>query len=308
MAITFEKINEGRGGSYNGFSDNSDAIVWRVIGDAKTVTKTQILAAGWASGDLPRPFVNAHPEDSSMMCKGLDVRPKEDASGGTIWIVVARYDSKPIDKEQKDREEQPDPLLREAVYSLQFERDERAVDKDINGERITNSAFDPFPEPAVKPRTRPRIHGRMNVDPAAIPSWFLDLKDKVNDDNYEKFGREFDPRTLLFVPLNVSEPMEENGIEYRVIEWDLEYREEYWDEERIDNGFNQLIDNPNYLAGGLDDIDEKKKVPIEIDGERPTEPQLLREGAVLPYADVEAGDFDNLIWETIEGADFSVLP
>jgi hypothetical protein len=300
MAIEFNEDHVGRGGVNAGADDNSDTRSWWVKTDDRQVVKTEIEQAGWSSGTLPRPLLDSYPGNPFMICKSLETRQQDD-KGPFIWRCTARYDTKPIGKEQKEKQEQPDPLLRSAVYSGGFERDQKTKVEDVEGNVIKNSAGDPFLEPVLVPRTRMRIKGRMNVPPDAIPSWFFELKDKTNENTYVRGGYTFPEQTLLFIPGEISEPDIENGVEYITIHWELEYREETWKERRLDNGFNELIDDP-------DNPGEKKKVPIEVDGARPTEPQLLHDGKRIAQSSIDAGLVVFLEWETIETASFSVLP
>lgn len=300
MAIVIEEDHIGRGGVNAGANDNSDTRSWWVLTDDKHLSKGDVEQAGWAAGDFPVPLLDSYPGNPFMICKSLETR-QQDAKGACLWRVTARYDTKPISQEDKDKQEQPDPLLRAAVYSGGFERDQKPIDRDIDNNMIDNSAGDPFLEPVSRPRTRLRIKGRMNVAPDNIPAWFFELKDKTNDAEYARGGKIYAEQTLVFFPGEISEPQTENEVDYITIHWELEYREETWKEVRVDNGFNELIDDP-------DNPGQKKKVPITVAGVRPTEPQLLQNGRKIPQESIEAGLFDELSWETIEKGDFSQIP
>lgn len=301
MAITIKEIHDGRVSTHAGANDASETRSWRVTTDDKSINGMQIRAYGWSQGDFPVPFLDSHPDDPFYVCKSLDIRQQDD-KGALIWIASARYDTRPVGQEDKEQQEQPDPTLRQAVYSGGFERDQKAVNKDLNDEAIVNSAGDPYLDPVLVPFTRQRIRGRMHVAPDAIPSWFYELKDKTNENGLLRGGRLFEPETLLFIPGDVTEPQTQNDVEYVTIHWELEVRLETWKEKRVDNGYNQIVYNPDT---GVNDL----KVPIEVDGARPTEPQLLDgDGTALTKDQIEAGEYFENEWDTVETADFSVLP
>lgn len=300
MQITYAEDHIGRGGTFAGYLDDEETRSWRIQTDSRLVTKKDIEQFGWSIGTLPRPFLDRYPGYGYLLCKSLEIRQQDD-KGGMVWRATARYDSKPFTQEQKEQQTERNPLLRAAVYSTDFERstrpvrlDQDKVDPHPDGKPVVNSAGDVFVDPVTRPLTRLRLKGRKNVPVDNVPTWILDLKDKINGAAITIFGLTFPEKTLLFIPGTISEPEEENEIPYRVMHWELEYREETWKEKRVDNGYNQL------------DI-HGVKVPIEIDGARPAEPQLLQDGRMISQTDVAAGVYSELEWDTIETADFSIL-
>lgn len=298
--VEFREDHVGRGGVNNGYDDDQETRSWFIRTDDRRFSKKDIEAEKMGNG-LPQPFVDRYPGFDHLLCKSLEIRQQDD-KGGMIWRATARYDSRPLTTEEKDKKDVPDPLQRAAVYSGGFERSQKTINEDLEENPIVNKAGDVYLEPISKPRTNLRIKGRMNVPPNAIPDWFFDLKDKINEDEYERGGKTYAEKTLLFIPGDISEPMEQNGVQYIVIHWELEYREETWKEKRLNNGYNQLVYN---TATGQNDL----HVPIEIDGARPAEPQLLDlSGGMLTPQQVKDGVHYFLEWDTIETADFDVLP
>lgn len=295
--IECKEDHVGRGGTNAGFDNDQETRSWYIKTDDRQDSKPEIEAALLGS-TLPRPFVDRYPGKPHCLCKALDIKQQDD-KGGMVWRATAHYDSKPMTDEEREQKsgEQPDPLLRAAIYSVGFERDQKPVRYDQDQKIIVNSAGDVFLDPVSRPRTRMRIKGRKNVPVNAIPNWFFDLQDCINDDEYEIVGRQFEKHTLLFIPGDISEPMEQNEVPYQVIHWELEYKPDGWQEKRIDNGYNQLAYNPETGANDL-------KVPIEIDGARPAEPQLLRNGVMIPREEVADGAYEELEFDTIPEGDF----
>lgn len=301
MAINYAEDHIGRGGTNAGADDNSDTRSWIISTDDKHINKPQIEEHAFSGGYLPRPMIDRHPDNPWMLCRSLEIRQQDD-KGALIWRATARYDTKPLSKEEEEKQQIPDPTQRSAVYSGGFERDQRARTKNVDGKAIVNAAGDPFIEPVLVPFSRLRIRGRMNVAPDAVPDWFYDLIDKTNEDPFERGGREFEEQTLLFIPGEITDPQIENEVEFVTIHWELEYRAEGWKERRVQNGFNQLVYNPDT---GVNDL----HVPIEIDGARPTEPQLLSDtGRALTKDEIAAGTYFEIEEQTIETGDFDQLP
>lgn len=301
MAIEIKEDHIGRGGTNAGALDNSDTRSWWVKTDDRLYGKAQVESAGWSSGDFPRPLIDSYPGQPGMLCKSLETTQVDD-KGPFLWRVTARYDTKPIGKEQRDREQFPNPIDRPAVYSGGFERDRKVIDKDLDGKAIINSAKDTFQDPVTAPRTRLRIRGRKHVPVDAIPDWFFDLKDKTNSGSLVRGGRTFREKTLLFIPGEIGEPQIENDVEYRTIHWELEYREETWVEKRENKGFNQLVLNP-------DTGDYDLKIPIEIDGAPTALAQFLDlNGTLLTIQQLRDDNLVTMEFNTVETADFGPIP
>lgn len=312
MAVTeVKEITDRRGGRYAGFDEDSDRRSWRVKTSAKTDTFLTVRTACWSAGTLPRPLIDFHPEHFGMLCKALSGDPISGPSGEEpyLWIFHAEYDTKPIDKEKKEREEQPDPLLRIARWKMDFNVRDRIINKDLDGKAFLNSAYDVYIDPVTFPGIEAIMLGRKNFQ--SMPDFFVDLIERINDGEVNLFGRSFPAETLLFLPRGISEDQEENGVDFRQYDWSLIYNRDTWKEKRVDNGFNRLTeewfslsqeDKDAALENGT--VNTQYKIPIEVDGERPTEPQLLKNGIPLD----PSKEATILEWDKIEKADFSILP
>lgn len=213
-----------------------------------------------AAASLPGRF---DPHPTLLLATARRIRIKQLTESPFFWRVTITYSSEPINKEDKDTEENEDPLDRPPRISIDREQFEIPVFEDREGEAILNSAGDPYIDPIVWPASRKRYNVVYNA--AAIPTWHDDLEGKTNDGNVTitkgATAKTYDEDQLLYMPGPISDLKEENGVAYMEIGFSLLVKRETWTVRMLDNGYQ-------YLDSGT------KKV-IVIEGDRPTDPQLL---------------------------------
>lgn len=233
---------------------------------------------------------SSHPSFAGLIV--TEISSEHAGFGNFVWRVEATYEARARDVEEEERRTIPNPLDRSARLSIDFAPFERNVVKDRHGNALLNSAGDRFATPLTVQDQRIRIVVRKNV--TTWPAFLFSYRNKVNDDHITIRGISFPPRTLKFLPGAIPDLQTENGVTYIPIEFVLEEREESWDEDLLDAGFNYLDD-------------EGKRRPIEIDGERPAVEQPLDgEGGILANPTPETVTY--IVAEALDEVDFSVLP
>lgn len=278
MAVVSVWERRTRGGSAASAADASQTRRFFIRVNSLTDNESTIQA----SGLLPT-WLSAHPTNAAATRRGMSINYVK----GYIWEAVAEYSTVPLAEQELEKNTNPLPLARRPKISGDFVQVEEQFIKDVNGDAMLNSAGDRFTSPFTRKKSRPTI--QVESYHAAIPGFFLNLMDKLNSDAITVKGLAFPAESLIFRPQGFGEQAQEGGQTFTVVKWALEYAPS-WTTTRLDEGFFQL--------SGSD------KVPIEIDGERPSEPQLLDgSGAWLENPDPADGVF--LEWDTEETASFS---
>lgn len=169
-------------------------------------------------GSIPR-YLEAHPENIFARLKGLKFSPTTDH--WQWWTVVASYDSDPITTDQREKEK-PNPMDRRAKIEWNRNRYTEPFLIDKRKFAVQNTAgdyFDPAPE---------RLTGywvaSITKNVSEIPTYVLYWDNVVNEAGFTIQGREVLPRCALLVPNHISDKLEENGYEYYVLKYDLEFR------------------------------------------------------------------------------------
>lgn len=169
-------------------------------------------------GSIPR-YLEAHPENIFARLKGLKFTPTTDH--WQWWTVTASYDSEPITTDQREKEK-PNPMDRRAKIEWNRNRYTEPFLIDKRKFAVQNTAgdyFDPAPE---------RLTGywvaSITKNVSEIPKYVLDWDNVVNEAGFTIQGREVLPRCALLVPNHISDKLEENGYEYYMLKYDLEFR------------------------------------------------------------------------------------
>lgn len=82
--------------------------------------------------------------DLGLLVKSLE--PRQDTGNPLVWEVTVSYDSDTVTPEEGD----PNPLARPPELAWSVEKVKVVVERDINGEAITNSAYEAFDPPIEK--------------------------------------------------------------------------------------------------------------------------------------------------------------
>lgn len=301
MSVTkIEEMWPGRGGKFGGVEDSSRTRKWRVRTDNKFDGEDSIISYGISTGKFPERFT-AHPNNPKLTARSLNADNQEDSP--YHWIVTCEYTSAPISKEQKDKEDNPNPNDRPAKIKWVTSLYREAIVKDQAGKAILNSAGD-YPDPPVE-RDRSNWTISISKNIPAIPTWLLDYNNcPINDSSFTVQGLPIDPEKARLTTVEIGEENEENGFKYYPIRLELELKKEGWKTSILDQGFREL----KVLTEGED----PEQVHIQVADENGvlsniTSPALL-DGEGLKIPNPTPDDAKYLDYDTNEKKDFSVLP
>lgn len=287
MALVYIKeVHFGRGGSSAGATDSKSRRQFLI----KTTTKLENDQTVFAQAAASLPAAGqSHPDNFFLKARSITVDPYRDSP--IHWLARVEYDSKPLDQKEKERQEISNPLSRAAVVEWESVQYEQVAEKDRDGNGVLNSAGVAFDPPATIPASRWVIRVSKNV--ASVPDWVLSSNNRVNSAAVTVGGLEFDAETLMLQGIKIGNLQEENGVEFYVFSFELHYQEDGWALSLLDQGYEELD------GGSL--------VPILIDGERPTSPQLLNGSGVKladPVAAEDAVFLDFDVHKTIDMTQF----
>jgi hypothetical protein len=277
---------------------------WRVVTDNKFTRGQAIIAYGIGTGDFPERFT-PHPDDGTLTVRTLTATNQADSP--YHWIVEANYSSAPLSEKEKEKETQPNPLLRPVRIKWKSQKYREAISKcrhvrfidatgtelfDSSSGAIVNAAGD-FVDPTVETdRSYWQITLTKNV--ASVDDWVLDVDNPVNDGSISIGGKTFASGTVRIDSIDISELQSEGAYQYYVLTFELEYRKSGHKVLAQNQGFRQIKD------GSLIEILDAKKQrisapwPLDIDG--------------LAIENPSPEDAVFIECEVCEEMDFSVLP
>lgn len=234
-----------------------------------------------------------HPDEPGLFVDEFSAKQEK---GAPIWKATVRY----VDTLERS------PLDLPAVMTVRTETLPGATVLNARGQLILNTAGDVV-QPIDKPERIRVFTFRKNVP--AIAEWLFDLEDAVNNSAVSLAGYVRDKSTLLLRKVEFGEPQEANDIEYVTCTTELAYRKSGWSHRYPSIGFNELVDELD-LRPGSDPTNGqtiKVKRPILINGQPPSEPQILdAEGHWVDQP--EPQDVVILSEDIYSEADLTVLP
>lgn len=172
------------------------------------------------------------------------------------WTITAEYSSAV--------EMNVDPTqdaMQIRVYTEQFQKP--AV-FDKNGNKIVNSAGDPFDPPLMMDDSRRVISLVRNV--AAYPSWVLSYQDAVNSDTFTVRGITYSAGVGKVQSVAISDGQIRNDIPFYTVEVLIHLQKNGWILQPLDVGFRELGyggDLINILNPG---DTERPSAPVPLDG------------------------------------------
>ncbi len=293
----WHEVHEGRGGVSLHPSHTAEIQQFWCKTDDPLMTFEQVKLEAWAQGWLP--VQGSYLRGSfSQTCRKISGRQRANA-GLLVWDLSCEFDSAPESLLEQEKRDQPYPPFRKARVRIQYERLVKAVDKDVDtDEPILNSAGEPFSEPILVPGSKAIIAVTKNF--AEPPSFMTDCADRINADAvsiWTPFGffGTCAPKTLLFTPLDMSDPELENGYMFTSCSYQLEYNPDTHDPDLINRGLKEL------KAGQLVKI-------IDDDGDPVLEPWFLDvDGAALSFP-LDPSEVTSERKRAIKTADFSGIP
>lgn len=238
---------------------------------------------------LPLPGT-PHSEDNSAFCRGRSA--VRSAESRLIWECTVEYEFDPKEPEEPTESPLDEPTKFRWTAGLYT----KPVIKDRNGDAIVNSAgdfFDPPPEREV-----PRVSVNIQKNVASVPVAVLTYPGRVNDSSFTVDGVSVVAEAAKITAIDVGELQEKDDIPYRVFTCTIEFEEDTWDLELLDQGYR------------IKDGTDLKDILIEDeDGEfnRPSSPVLLDgSGGKLTDPSPTTAVFKTFHVQKL--LDFSVLP
>lgn len=260
MAVVYQKeLFEGRSGGDNLERKRNYVRVYEVRTDDVNDDAYTVGAGGGTGDTIPR---NGEPHPSDTFAVMVDIDAMQSSADSTLWLVTCRYSSDlPADQQREaltydsaglpsefpgatsgsgggQATREPDPRDRPPQFEVDWEREMEVVERDINGDWITNSANDPFDPPVMAEVVYPVITITKNV---AIDSPVLDIanqqewQDSTNSDS--PWG--LPEKTLRIVRIRHSSAVE-NDIAYAVVSMSLKINRKTWVKRLKDVGYRDL--------------------------------------------------------------------
>lgn len=214
--------------------DSTSRLQWLAVTNSNADSETVVYQYGLDNGILPLPYISPHPTLVGHICRSVKVRQ---ASGAPRqWTIDAEYSSAPT----KDGENEENPLLRPAKIQWRTNQYRQAIDKDITGKAILNSAGDYFDPPVEVDRSRWTANVSKNV--ATVPSYLLDYADAINNNSFSISGLSVEQYTAKVQDISISELKIEGDVLYYEFSYSLEFRREKWQPfEVLDQGYRNKV-------------------------------------------------------------------
>lgn len=280
----------------NEADDEQTRLSWLVTCDNPEDDPIAFVGALQSSGDLPYRG-SPHPYNPFLRSRGPKLKRYQ---GSPLhWICESEYKIFSNDRKEEEseqRQDHPNPIDRDPVITRTFEKVDRAIHKDRDGNAILNSAGDPFEEPVIAQETYPVWNISVNLE--EDPAWMDELCDKVNQNAITIRGRNYPAGEALFEPGEVSDEKTEAGQDYFRVNCRILINRRGWKERRYDNGYRKKQDG------------DLVRITVEDeDGETtyPNDPVLL-DGAGDVLANPTPENAVELEFETFEEGDFSQIP
>jgi hypothetical protein len=284
----FDEIHSGRQGSSEGLAKTTSSRSWRVVTNNRYDDDVFVIRYGLSSNLLPQLY-SPHPSWQALTAR--KVTASNQADSPHHYIVTVEYSSAPLDKEDKDKEDNPDPTTRPAVIKWNTVLYREAVEKDVDGDAILNSAGDYFDPPIERDRSNWTCNVRKNL--ANPPTWLLDYNNcPINSSSFTVDGVSVQARKARLSMIDIGEKQIENDVNFRTVTITLEFKKEGWQASILDQG--------------LKEVDGGELKPIMIDGKSLTSPQLLSGGVHIDAPSPDNAEF--LDYDIYDEKDFSVLP
>lgn len=205
-----------------------------------------------------------HPKDELALVE--EWNPVRRA-GTTIFDVTVEYSR---DIEEPEQEE--NPLARPAKIDWSEVAVQRGTLVDADGVPMRNRAgdlYDPYEFEDVT------WVARVQKNVAAWPKWLKSYAGAVNDAPVKIRRETFDKHTLRLRGLELPDAETENNVRFHALSFELHVKEEGWNYQPINRGFNELPSLEDQLVEGLEEIG--RPILIGTPKERPTEPVYLDE-------------------------------
>ena len=226
---------------------------------------------------------SVHPQDSLAFCRTLSVTNPNPYAG---WEVSADYDS--------EREFDPtDPESDEILTSFTSEIYQEAVDKDLNGDGIVNSAGDPFDPTAT--RDVADLIARIQSNHESIPPTILSYQNAINSAAITIGGLAVGAGVAKHQRMDVSSRQKRGNTTFYALTQEIHLRKIGWKLEPLDQGLREIL------------LGKKRHILNESDLEEVTKPVPLN-GSGVAITTATPGDITFLEFDLYDELDFTALP
>lgn len=223
-----------RSGAFYPADDSMMHRYWKIKVTSKTDTSHNIATTGTASGQLPL-YLASHPQNLFYTCRRLVIRPERKT--WKFWTAQADYSTRPLDTEDRERSEQPNPLLRPTKITMSGSQYEEYTTVDRDGTPMANSAEDVYPG-QVKQVPRVRVTFRKNV--SQRPTWAFNLIASVNKSAYQVQDVTIPAEKGLMASVEIGELQEEGNYQYYTLTASVDVKRDDWQLHLADEGFHYL--------------------------------------------------------------------
>jgi hypothetical protein len=237
MAVLSINRISGESSDYSKIIDSSASLQWLAKVSSRQDKGKDILLYGWNNEILPFPFEDFFPDSPILSCR--HIKAEQDKSAPLKWIVTADYSSEPLIQADKDEVKEENPLMRPARIKWSTNKYLKGINKDINGKAIVNSAGDFF-DPTVEIDCS---HWTATIQKNLpwVPSWLIDYDNTINSKSFNIQGLTIQPYKARIDEIEISEPQEQNGYEFVVFTYKLEFRGEGFKLVVQDQGMRQKV-------------------------------------------------------------------
>jgi hypothetical protein len=226
---------------------------------------------------------SVHPQDSSAFCRTLSVTNPNPYAG---WEVSADYTN--------ERKFDPtDPESDEILTSFTGEIYQEAVDKDLNGNGIVNSAGDPFDPTAT--RDVADLIARIQSNHATIPPAILSYQNATNSASITIGGLVVGAGVAKHQRMDVSSRQKRGNTTFYSLTQEIHLRKIGWKLEPLDQGLREIL------------LGKKRHILNESDLEEVTKPVPLN-GSGVAITTATPGDITFLEFDLYDKLDFTALP
>lgn len=233
------------------------------------ITMPEGTTAGRAanSSEVP-PLYGWYPDDPQALVKKKRAKVIQDSDAGTQFEVTVDYNTDPVDPREKEKDDQPDPLLRRPIPSWDKTGDSEieSEDEDTPPKKVCNTAGELLQPGLEKPKTI-NILRIVRNEATFDGSKYEEYNDTVNAEKF--WGRE-PGQALCIAPVGV--PKQEGETNYWEVTFEFHFRKPDWKAHPINSGFKYRP------AAEADPINAK-----DAEGRDAATPVLLAEdGTLLP--------------------------
>ena len=247
--VSIREIPDGRSGSAQGNLAVDSDRCFRIITNSNYDDANKLLFDPL----LPN-HGSTNPNNPWSTLRKWDFRQAVQGSG-RIWLATAKYSSQPESRQEREKREQPNPLLRRARVSISFEKREVGLVRDRDGHPFVTSAGEPYANPPTRYESVPVIELTKNLP--AYPPWFFTHNDKLNSGTvviYTAVGpMTFAARTLKFNPVGIVDVEQEGSFPYVEARYRFEYSADEHKVRLLDYGRWYLNDSDELIKGAVDE-------------------------------------------------------